>query len=972
MKNFWGRAIQFCLLFFVNKNFIVAQNPVPANTLKTTWIGNNFKGGNGKWVQNFISSIWVDRDGTVFTNSFWDEGTAEAGFYKNGEMVGKMENLHGWSRSGGRAISGDINYVYVAAIQKPVSNIGGWNPIQWPFPPAGETWYHIRRYQKNGVFAPFSGSSAMMAKHTDVPIRGCTVKGDTLYVTDINKVTLYNKNTNEDASLLSSFNLPNASDIVVTNDNTLWIVLERTNANTNPKIINCTNTGVFIREITEPVNPRGISLDNDGNLMVCEDGPLQQVFVYNITTSIPTIIKKIGDAYGINGGAVPGLRTDGKLNTPVDCGMDLNGNIYIGSTLNQTYDPVNNEFRDGTNLGSEIKAFSTTNSLLWNLYGLEFIGVGAADPITDAANIYTSDSHYNFDLAKDNGQEWSYKSNTIDKFKYPNDPRLLGGNVCAKLKVINGQRFLFTMDMFTDKFIVYIFDGAIAVPTAIFTRGQHNYPNSPFVASNQRVIWIDKDADGQYDTNEFQLYAQRNQYMRGWYVDDKGTVWQSFRENGIEKYPIQGVVNGVPQWTSASLTFYPNPPEFLDVERLVYDTLDDAMYLSGSTIDYPYNASVWSGIAGREMIKYTNWSNPVTRAIAFRVHFVDILTQFDLNDRTKYRGIIAMEMAGDYFFCGEVLHKNITWVYKKSDGSFVGLLQPPTDYINENGWGLDTPYGLTAYKRSTGEYIVISEEDRYNKNIVFRWCPNGACGSVLPLDDLVVNGTYELIPMHASPMRLDVANGGNINGANVQIAAANGTSAQQWKLLRNIKGYELAPLCAPQFRLDVQGANNWSGTNVHIWQANGSWAQQWQLLKISDGIYELAPNCAVSKRLDVEGFFTSSGANVHIWDDLNSANQRWLLKRVGANYPNTKSTEKMIITPNPIVDDQFQVAVSDKYHIPIACSLTNMMGVNYNCKWKHLGAGQYRISITNKLASGIYIFNLYTSDGLYTEKVTVR
>jgi Ricin-type beta-trefoil lectin domain-like len=976
MKILLLTTIQSCLLFFANVSFIVAQNPVPANTLQTTWMGNNFKGGNGKWVQNYISAVWVDKDGTVFTNSGWDEADAEAGFYKNGEMVGKMQNLHGWSRSGGRAIAGDDNYIYVATLQQPVASnvdISGWNPIQWPFPPAGQNWYHIRRYNKNGIFAPFSGSSAMMANRTDVSIRGCAVKGDTLYVTDINKVSLYNKSSNSASALLSSFNLPNASDIVVANDNSLWIVLEKTNTNVNPKIINCTNTGVFIREITTVVNPRGISLDNNGNLMVCEDGPLQQVFLFNINTTTPTLIKNIGDANGINGGT-PGLRTPNKLNTPVDCGMDLNGNVYIGCTLNQIFDPVGNEFRDGTKLGSEIKAFSPTDNLLWNLYGLEFVGVGAADPATDAANMYTSDSHYTFDLTKADGQEWSYKANTIDKFKYPNDLRLLDENVCAKLKVINGQRFLFTIDMYTDKLIVYRFDGEIAVPTAIFTRGQHNYPTSPTVASNQRVIWIDQDADGQYDTNEFQIYAQRNPYMKGWYVDDKGTVWQSFRENGIEKYPIQSVVNGVPKWTSASLVYYTNPSEFIDVQRLVYDTLEDAMYLSGSTIAYPYNTSYWWGIAGRELIKYTNWSNPASRAIAFRIHLVDSLNAFDLNDRTKYRAITAIEMAGDYLFCGELLHKNITWVYKKSDGSFVGLLQPPIDYINENGWGLDTPYGLTAYRRTNGEYIVISEEDRYNKNIVFRWCPTGNCSNVLSSNDLVINGIYQLTPLHATSMRLNVVNSGNINATNVQIATANNSTAQQWKLLQGNDGYELAPLCAPQLRLDVQGANNANGTNVHIWQTNGSWAQQWKFSKVSDGIYELAPNCASGKRLDVYGYATTSGTNVHIWEDLNGANQRWLFTRVGSVSSTAQSAATIEVLPNPVVGNSFTIQLSTAIatSTSISFKLTSPNGASYSCTWKPINKNSCEITLKNPLAKGIYLLTAIVNREIYTEKLVVQ
>ncbi|NJK86393.1 MAG: Ig-like domain-containing protein [Bacteroidales bacterium] len=40
---------------------------------------------------------------------------------------------------------------------------------------------------------------------------------------------------------------------------------------------------------------------------------------------------------------------------------------------------------------------------------------------------------------------------------------------------------------------------------------------------------------------------------------------------------------------------------------------------------------------------------------------------------------------------------------------------------------MDIGYGITAYKRLNGEYLVSIEEDLLAKSILYRWCPNGTC-----------------------------------------------------------------------------------------------------------------------------------------------------------------------------------------------------------------------------------------------------
>ncbi len=74
--SFRSQAIAGVIIFTVTALFVTAlsvtSNPLSNISYKTSWIGNTF-GGGSKWVQIQISAMYVASDGTVYTNSVWDE-----------------------------------------------------------------------------------------------------------------------------------------------------------------------------------------------------------------------------------------------------------------------------------------------------------------------------------------------------------------------------------------------------------------------------------------------------------------------------------------------------------------------------------------------------------------------------------------------------------------------------------------------------------------------------------------------------------------------------------------------------------------------------------------------------------------------------------------------------------------------------------------------------------------------------------
>jgi len=122
----------------------VTSNPLPNISYKTSWIGNTF-GGGSKWVQIQISAMYVASDGTVYTNSVWDEAGREAGIYKDPDAIGKASNLQGWGRTGGEAVTANSKYLYIAMTQRAIDRM-----VLQDYPRSKTNWYCVRRYNLSG------------------------------------------------------------------------------------------------------------------------------------------------------------------------------------------------------------------------------------------------------------------------------------------------------------------------------------------------------------------------------------------------------------------------------------------------------------------------------------------------------------------------------------------------------------------------------------------------------------------------------------------------------------------------------------------------------------------------------------------------------------------------------------------------------------------------------------------------------
>ena len=80
--------------------------------------------------------------------------------------------------------------------------------------------------------------------------------------------------------------------------------------------------------------------------------------------------------------------------------------------------------------------------------------------------------------------------------------------------------------------------------------------------------------------------------------------------------------------------------------------------------------------------------------------------------------------AGDYVFTGGWKGRGRVWLNRLSDGAAVGMFDPGpiVGGVENTGW-IDILTGISAFKRSTGEYLVFVEEDYKGKVLLYRWKP---------------------------------------------------------------------------------------------------------------------------------------------------------------------------------------------------------------------------------------------------------
>jgi len=677
-----------------------APEPPPLK-YTVSWFGNDFGDGK-KWVQMTADAMFVAPDGTCILNTFWDEGGREVGIYKNGDVIGSAGHTHGWGYNGAYAVTMNSKYLFIAQVVDS-ENGGLVGADTWPA--KGKIWFGISRRTLTGGAAPFPGGKGGKGDTLpgcylpldEVPVGtqhgiiGLAVNDRQLFVSDSSDNTVKVLDT-ETMTAQAVWPMPGTRQMTAAPDGTLWVIQSGA-APASAKIVHLAADGRQLPgEIHGIAQPTALAIDRQGRLLVADNGPDQQIKIFDNVNTAPKMVGTFGKKGGIYADP-PGRVAPLKFNDISGVGVDKDGIYYICSK----------------GAGLELQAYRPDGALRWELRGLEFVDCGDFDPVAET-DIYTMHEHFKMDYTRVGaGKEWRYTGFTQDRFTYPDDRR--PNTIFARR--IQGKLFLFGTDMYSNFLTIHrqVGNNEIFLPCGYFAKRHDAFPaNQP---AHGEWIWYDRNGNGAYDATEFDGLPTDAPSTWGWWVDSRGDVWQACENNSIRHFPCLGLdVHHTPHYSYATMKTYPAPAPLYNLQRLEYYPDSDTMYLSGYSKEYPHNGRNWKTI-GKVVARYDHWStNPVKR---WEIH-----PPFDeAQEGSKTYGTpVALSVAGDYLFIAYLCTAEVR-IFHTATGAYVGRLQPGQ---NISGW-IDVPYGIRALKRADGEYLVIAEEDWKAKNLLYRWTP---------------------------------------------------------------------------------------------------------------------------------------------------------------------------------------------------------------------------------------------------------
>lgn len=726
-----------------------AQTPsVPVLPARTSWIGNTFGFGDGKWMQIDVSAIAVAPDGRVFTNAPWDESGEEIGVYRDGKALGPAGGTHGWGHGGGRAIALNGKYVFAAATygneRDHLLKDGVW-------PPRGMTWYGVTRRQLADVRQPagfqpvaagndagnMAGNAALASaflRINEAPtpkrgerknqastpdVGGLAATQTTLYVanTAMDCIELYDT---ESMQPKGKWDAAHPGRLAVSSDGTIWaIVNSSSDSGARPGLAHYAANGQLIGDapaLGSDTQAVDLALDSKGRLLIADNGPRQQVLIFTRDSGRKGKYREtatLGERGGIFSG-VAGRPGPQRFNGLTGVGADAAGNVVVstngvGPDLGGT----------GAGLGATLESYAPDGRMLWQLQGLLFVDGAWTDP-TRPDSVFTGNKRFELDDSKPAGQDWKYTGFLSDRFKYPQDPvfNLDDWPGMPMARKVDGHLFLYLADMYSSHLKIYRFDknnGELATPAGFFSQRARDTDRIPNHPATGDWIWRDANGNGRFDTDEFEENKGRsmNPAGWGWWVDTKGDIWHTSDTRGINRFRLGGIDRaGNPVYSYSNAQNYAMPAPFNVVKRAIYEPETDSMYLTGYDANDPFDSAFWKEI-GKRLVRYDHWSSaPQLR------YSIELPWQ---TSKQPISTLISLTVEGKYIFTvesrGLMLH-----VYDKETGREVGTIEPGPEVGRASGW-VDVPNGISASLQPNGEYRVFVEEDARGKAILYRWKP---------------------------------------------------------------------------------------------------------------------------------------------------------------------------------------------------------------------------------------------------------
>ncbi|SEF01859.1 SMP-30/Gluconolaconase/LRE-like region-containing protein [Burkholderia sp. WP9] len=441
-------------------------------------------------------------------------------------------------------------------------------------------------------------------------------------------------------------------------------------------VVGFSPTGALLNTIQMPGGARPSALYFDassGQLMVGDEGPDMNIKRYKLLGT-----PALAGTFGIQGGyldsttGIKGQVGDKRFTRVTGIGKDTAGNLYV---LNNPWGGSWDLGRDG---GTDIHSYNSSGRLQWKLQSLNFEGIAAADPGTDGVYFYGGTDIYTGTAGG------TFVANTVDPFEYPSDPRININDRSrdehfGQLATVGANRILVASGQNPDTYYFFHFNAAngyIAIPDATL-------PGAAFKTTAA--------------------------VRAGFCIDSKGGVWAGLDKTGyIYHYPLIGFdASGKPAWGPGIPIRIPE--SIKPLTRIVYLPDSDTMIL------------------GQGIVGSTDWTSIGTRIEVYHGWSAGNTTTPNPVINLSHAGAKSIDAAGSYLFVGYWFGSgqalpNIDAINLATGNLDTTLVNTSTGTVDASS-AIDSMYGVRAYRRSTGEYVVTKNNVKGSSITVYRWTP---------------------------------------------------------------------------------------------------------------------------------------------------------------------------------------------------------------------------------------------------------
>jgi hypothetical protein len=507
-------------------------------------------------------------------------------------------------------------------------------------------------------------SAVTTERNADV-VTGLATFGTLLYASDLpgNRVRVFTT----DGVWQQDISVSGPGALAVDNAGNIWVAQE--NAGT---VSEFSPAGALLNTLQVGTNSRPSALYFDApnkQLMVGDEGQDLNIKIYCIAGK-PTLVGTFGvqGGYLDTTGGIKGQVGAKRFTRIVGIGKDSAGNLYV---LNN---PWGGTWDLGRNGETDLHSYDPSGNLQWALQALNFEAIGAPDSGTDGDYLYSGNNIYTGSGGA------GFVANTIDPFTYPSDPRInisdpSRGEHFGQLATVGQNKILVAAGQNPDTFYTFYFNAAngyIAIPGATL-------PGTAF-NTTARV---------------------RN----GFCLASNGDIWVGLdKTNAISHYPLTGFdSNGQPIWGAATST--PTPSTIAPLTRIIYLPESDTMILAQGIV----GSTDWTSIGTRIEV-YHGWQAGNTTTPN------PVITLTKANPK-------SIAAAGNYLFVGYVHTVPDIDAYNLTTGSLDATFtnsNPNNVYVGND---VDSMYGIRAYLKSDGEYMVTKDDYNGTSIVIYRWTP---------------------------------------------------------------------------------------------------------------------------------------------------------------------------------------------------------------------------------------------------------